>query len=130
MTAPTIPLTASRLDAGDRLRRLTTADLAERLNRTQQTIRAWVNEDGLPAHRVKGRLQYDPVEVEAWLRARSGEPEAPAEEPESVPVDPAADVDPDWVTAQVAKFGADDLRRAGELLLALSRSAETNGGAR
>lgn len=123
MSATPTTLTVSRLDTGDRLRRMTTADLAERLNRTQQTIRAWVNEDGLPAHRVKGRLQYDPVEVEAWLRARGGEPDEPAVEASTA----VAPVDPAWVAAQVAKFGADDLRRAGELLLALSRSADASG---
>lgn len=49
---------------------LTTADLALRLRRSEQTIRLWVADAGLPAHRVKRRLHFDPAEVDAWLRAR------------------------------------------------------------
>ncbi|GAS90490.1 helix-turn-helix domain-containing protein [Mycolicibacterium brisbanense] len=54
---------------------LTTADLARRLRRSEQTIRIWVAHEGLPAHRVKRRLHFDPVEVDAWLSARrDGQP--------------------------------------------------------
>lgn len=49
---------------------LTTADLARRLRRSEQTIRLWVAQEGLPAHRVKRRLHFNPAEVDAWLRAR------------------------------------------------------------
>ncbi|KWX25634.1 hypothetical protein AFM11_05255 [Mycolicibacterium wolinskyi] len=49
---------------------LTTADLAERLRRSEQTIRYWVAHEGLPAHRMTRRLYFDPAEVDAWLLAR------------------------------------------------------------
>ncbi|MGP4054415.1 helix-turn-helix domain-containing protein [Mycobacterium sp. 4D054] len=49
---------------------LTTQDLARAVKRTDQTVRAWVRE-GLPAHRLRGRLMFDPTEVDAWLRARN-----------------------------------------------------------
>lgn len=49
---------------------LTTADLARRLRRSEQTIRIWVAQEGLPVHRVKRRLHFDPAEVDVWLRAR------------------------------------------------------------
>ncbi|WP_155946667.1 hypothetical protein [Mycobacterium sp. URHD0025] len=46
----------------------------------------------------------------------------------STPTADAVAVDPDWVAAQVAKFDADALRRAGELLLALASSADAKAG--
>ncbi|MFT9527268.1 helix-turn-helix domain-containing protein [Mycobacteroides abscessus subsp. abscessus] len=49
---------------------LTTADLARRLRRSEQTIRLWVADAGLPAHRVKRRLYFHPAEVDAWMRTR------------------------------------------------------------
>lgn len=51
---------------------LTTAEVAQRLRRSTQTIRAFVHKEGLPAHRVKRRLYFRPDEVDSWLRARSG----------------------------------------------------------
>ncbi len=121
MSAPTaaVPVT------DDRLRRLTTADLAERLRRTQQTIRFWVAEEGLPAHRVNRRLYYDPIEVEAWLLARSdgGGSALPIAPPTAPKANLATEpVGAEWVATVVSQFTADDLRRAGELLLALSRT--------
>lgn len=79
---------------------------------------------GLPSHRVGRRRMYLAEEVAAWARNRNGEgePDHAAAPLPAEPTDAAAAVDPEWVAAQVAKFSADDLRRAGELLLALSRA--------
>lgn len=76
---------------------------------------------GLPSHRVGRRRMYLADEVAAWARNRDGEGDQTTA---PLPVGPAAatPVDPAWVAAQVAKFSANDLRRAGELLLALSRA--------
>jgi hypothetical protein len=81
---------------------------------------------GLPSHRVGRRRMYLAGEVAAWARSRDGEGDV---DPAAVSPDATAPVDPDWIAAQVAKFSADDLRRAGELLLALSR-ADRRAGAR
>lgn len=81
---------------------------------------------GLPSHRVGRRRLFIAEEVDAWVRSRDGDgatlPSAPTA-PGSTPVDP------EWVAAVVARFSADDLRRAGELLLALSRADVASGGA-
>lgn len=52
---------------------LNTAEVSERFfgKLSTQTIRHYVAHEGLPAHRVMRRLYFDPVEVEAWIRARS-----------------------------------------------------------
>lgn len=84
---------------------------------------------GLPSHLVGRRRLYIADEVAAWARSRDGNTNPTAQPATSLLVGPdaTAAVDPAWVAAQVAKFSADDLRRAGELLLALSR-AEHQGG--
>lgn len=75
---------------------------------------------GLPSHRVGRRRMYLAEEVAAWARNRDGEGGIdPAASPPGVGPD-APSVDPEWVAAQLSKFSADDLRRAGNLLLALS----------
>lgn len=79
-----------------------------------------VKEQGLPAHKVNRRYLFDPDEVDAWLRDRNTSDASDTN---------TARTDPDWVAAQVAKFSADDLRRAGELLLALANTARTSQGA-
>lgn len=89
---------------------------------------------GLPSHRVGRRRMFLADEVAAWARNRDGEgftTAPPADVTTSLPVGPDATstVDPAWVAAQVAKFSADDLRRAGELLLALSRTERQAGAA-
>jgi hypothetical protein len=83
---------------------------------------------GLPSHRVGRRRMFVADEVAAWVRSRDGEGSTnSAAGPSAVSDADAPAVDPEWVAAQVAKFSADDLRRAGELLLALSRADQ--GGA-
>jgi excisionase family DNA binding protein len=60
---------------------LTTDEVARSLRRSIQTIRRFVAQEGLPVRRVKRRLYFDAAEVDAWLRARSGEqePEPPTD---------------------------------------------------
>lgn len=71
---------------------------------------------GMPCVRIGSKLYFDLAEVDAWIDknlvsvAGAGTPHRPTAPPP----------DPDWVTEQVAKFSPHDLRRAGELLLALS----------
>lgn len=45
---------------------LNTAEVSERFfgGTSPQTIRKYVNDDGLPAHRVNRRFYYDPAEVD------------------------------------------------------------------
>lgn len=52
---------------------LNTAEVSERFfgGLSTQTIRKFVAEEGLPAHRVVRRLYFDPAEVDAWIRARN-----------------------------------------------------------
>jgi hypothetical protein len=78
---------------------------------------------GLPSHRVGRRRMYLAGEVATWARSRDGDGDtSPAAAPLPIGPEATAPADPAWVAAQVAKFSADDLRRAGELLLALSRA--------
>ncbi|MBS1696623.1 MAG: helix-turn-helix domain-containing protein [Actinobacteria bacterium] len=78
---------------------------------------------GLPSHRVGRRRMYLADEVAAWTRSRDGDGDVdPATTTLPVSPDASTPVDPAWVAAQVAKFSADDLRRAGQLLLALSQA--------
>ncbi len=97
--------------------------VAARLHLTVPTVRRLVQGEGLPAHRVARRVKFLPDEVDAWLRARD------TRETGAIHQVTNTAVDPDWVAAQVAKFSADDLRRAGELLLALSTASESRGAA-
>ena len=98
-------------------RRLTTEDVAALFGYAQtSTVLRRVREDDLPAIRFNRRYYFNEADVRAWMAER-GLIEATTPD-----ADAAAQVDPEWVAAQVAKFSADDLRRAGELLLALSRA--------
>lgn len=88
---------------------------------------------GLPSHRVGRRRMYLADEVAAWVRSRDGEGDvadiqSAAQLSDAIDAD-ADVVDPGWLAEQVAKFSADDLRRAGELLLALSRAERQDGAA-
>lgn len=40
-----------------------------------KTIRRYVHEQGMPAHRVGRVFRFDPDEVDAWLRARATAPD-------------------------------------------------------
>jgi len=109
-------------------RRLTTDDVMPMLGyKRAASVTKLVKTEGLPAAQYKGRYYFNENDVRAWMAARGLTDEsAPV-----LPVSPDATttVDPTWVAAQVAKFSADDLRRAGELLMALSH-ANAQGGAR
>lgn len=50
---------------------LTTLDLARRFKRSPQTIRAFVKHEGLPVHRIRGRMYFLPDEVERWVQSRT-----------------------------------------------------------
>lgn len=58
---------------------LSTAEVSRRFfaGLSAQTIRKFVSQDGLPAHRVVRRLYFDPDEVDAWIRARGGQAGSP-----------------------------------------------------
>ena len=98
---------------------LTTAEVAETIRVREPVVYHLIKTAGLPARRAGRRWLIDPAELDIWLRSREGGTQSAV----------GAEVDPDWVAAQVAKFSPDDLRRAGELLLALSRSSNTQGAA-
>lgn len=86
---------------------------------------------GLPSHRVGRRRMYLAEEVIAWARSRDGDgvvTTASATEGTAPAPSGAVAVDPAWVADQVAKFDAEALRRAGELLLALANSPAAEGG--
>lgn len=51
---------------------LTSDEVARKLRRSAKTIRRCVA-DGMPAYKVRGRLFFDPAEVDAWLRDRNGQ---------------------------------------------------------
>lgn len=63
-TAPTA--TVANGDGGY----LTSEEVARKLRRSAKTIRRFVS-DGMPAYKRRGRLFFDPAEVDAWLRDRS-----------------------------------------------------------
>ncbi|MBN7403656.1 hypothetical protein P5V78_04410 [Mycobacteroides abscessus subsp. abscessus] len=65
----------------------------------------------MPCVHIGRKLYFNLDEVDAWIgqNLTTGARATPCG-------------DPDWVAAQVAKFSPDDLRRAGELLLALAGS--------
>lgn len=49
------------------------AEVAERLGKTDSTIRRWVRLYGMPVHQPGGfrsPLMFDPDEVTAWIRSR------------------------------------------------------------
>lgn len=101
-------------------RTLNTDDVAAKLGyRQSASVIRLVKEQGLPCLQLNGRYLFTESEVDAWLAARR-----PARSADSFTA-ATGSADPDWVAAQVAKFSPDDLRRAGELLLALSRAADT-----
>jgi excisionase family DNA binding protein len=104
---------------------LTATDVAGAIHAKEPVVYDLIKSGHLRARRVGRRWLIDPDSLTDFMAGRvSG---APAET-----VDPAAGstrVDPEWVAAQVAKFSADDLRRAGELLLALSRANFLSDGA-
>lgn len=50
------------------IKRLTLAEMAERLNFTAKTFKKHVDERGIPHLRIGRSLRFDPVEVEAMFR--------------------------------------------------------------
>lgn len=74
-------------------------------------------QQGMPCVHIGRKLFFDLDEAGAWMRQNLGTGGASTRTGDTV--------DPEWVAAQVAKFSPDDLRRAGELLLALANTAST-----
>lgn len=107
-------------------RRLTPDDVRAILGYSQtSTVWKLIHDGGLPAVRFNRRYYINESDLHDWMAERG----LVAASEASASSDDAAPVDPDWVAAQVAKFSADDLRRAGELLLALSRADRQDGAA-
>ncbi|OBF42836.1 hypothetical protein A5719_10355 [Mycolicibacterium peregrinum] len=92
------------------------------------TVIRLIREQGLPAVRFNRRYYVNEADLRAWMAERGLIAATAAPTPEPVATDAVA-VDPAWVAAQLATFSPADLRRAGELLLALSRSTIPAGGA-
>lgn len=63
-----LPLLSETLANGDG-GYLTSEEVARKLRRSPKTIRRFVAA-GMPAYKVRGRLFFDPAEVDAWLRDR------------------------------------------------------------
>lgn len=107
---------------------------------TPRKIVEFSKTQGMPSHLVGRRRVFLAEEVAAWVRSREGgtwdrfhRNDVAAAQPAAVSANTAPSaavaVDPAWVAAQVAKFDAEALRRAGELLLALANSARQDGAA-
>lgn len=94
---------------------LSAQDLASRYEVHIELIHK-LRKDGLPAVKVGRSYRFDADEADAWLRQQD----------QSSRPEPA--VEPDWLATQLAKFTPDDLRRAGEVLISLSRTIQTAGG--
>lgn len=95
-------------------------DVARRLGlKDGDTVVRLHREQGLPAHRVARRLLFDPAEVDAWVRSRSGSGTTTGPEIAS-PLIPES-----WVAEQVSKFAPDELRRAAVLLTSLASAVES-----
>lgn len=107
-------------------RYLTASDVAEAIRAKEPVVYDLIKRGELRARRVGRRWLIDANSLRDFMagRALADQCEITAE---AAPPDNIAAVDPEWVTAQVAKFSADDLRRAGELLLALSRADRQPG---
>lgn len=86
---------------------LNTAEVSERFfgGLSTQTIRKFVAEDGLPAHRVVRRLYFDPAEVDAWIRARNGQTGA-SSDPYRAAIKRLVDEAPPLTAEQAAKIRA------------------------
>lgn len=123
-------ITATALRRPSPSRRMGTDEVAAVLGYAQTgTVIRLIREEGLPAIRFNRRYYINEADLRTWMAERGLLDEAaPATTTLPVGPDTTSTVDPAWVAAQVAKFSADDLRRAGELLLALSR-AEQSGAA-
>ncbi len=85
---------------------LTTADVAERVRRSPQTVRFWVAEEGLPAHRVTRRLYFDEAEVEAWMLARRDDCDPPAPDDHRAVIKQMVDAAPGLTDEQAARIRA------------------------
>ncbi|WP_125078447.1 helix-turn-helix domain-containing protein [Mycobacterium sp. P7213] len=117
-------------------RRMTPDDVADVLGYSQtSTVWRLIREEGLPAVRFNRRYYINEADLHAWMAERglitaAAPRPAPAVAANTAPSGAVA-VDPAWVADQVAKFDAEALRRAGELLLALANSATAaaEGGA-
>jgi nitrogen PTS system EIIA component len=76
---------------------LTVRDVARLLGVAEKTVWRWVEEGELPHYRLRGEVQFNPVELQEWAQAR-GRPVRPA------PPQAGADV-PDGLAAAVSRGG-------------------------
>jgi hypothetical protein len=100
-----VPTTATAAPSGY----LNTAEVSERFfgGLSTQTIRRFVADEGLPAHRVVRRLFFDPVEVDAWVRARAeASRPAPEDDPYRAAIKKLVDAAPELTADQAAKIRA------------------------
>lgn len=93
---------------------LSTQEVAAQFEIDINTVTRLVREKGLPGYKVGKAYRFDATELDAWVRQQD-QPSRPS-------------VETDWVAVQLAKFTVEDLRRAGEVLISLSRTLQTAGG--
>lgn len=79
---------------------LTSEEVARKLRRSPKTIRRFVA-TGMPAYKVRGRLFFDPAEVDAWLRDRGDQ--AKGDDHRAV-IRALVDAAPELTDEQVAKI--------------------------
>ena len=48
---------------------LSVAEIAEHLGVSRDTVYTWVNEKGMPAHKVGKLWKFNKAEVDAWVRS-------------------------------------------------------------
>ena len=111
MPAPTTTLTRPKL--------VPTSGAVEHTGLPGYRLRALVHR-GMPCARVGTKFYFDLAEVDAWIDAHLVSAAGADAETRTPGTHRPAD---EWVAEQVAKFSPDDLRRAGELLLALANGA-------
>lgn len=101
-TPTTAPASVATGDGGY----LTSEEVARKLRRSPKTIRRFAAA-GMPAYKVRGRLFFDPAEVDAWLRDRGGDSlssPAPLDTDHRALIKRLVDAAPELTDEQVAKI--------------------------